>query len=416
MKKRLIISTIVFFCLAMNCWAGSFGWQGTYNKNSFDFLFPNNPIKQADRINCVKLDKSIRPGSWKEKIPFGICIDKSQNKVFFLNYNSFFKKSILAIKDSDIKKPEDVSVNKYGLIAVADSKANCVFLYQLNNNLKTAILTDKIQVSQPFRCEFLSDTQIVVMTKKNKVFLYKKSKHGYKQNNQASLKLTKELKGRKLADISVSRYRSIYIYMLTDNYLYKANIRGRILKKTKLQHNYTALENSYFGDIFLLNSKINSIDKYNANMRFLDRLDLSKYLKSPANDLAVYDSFGYLVVGAKTQGTYFGLGTDISFLNTEKSKSFSHNNAYRINFKLTFPSLVTISIRDKYNNVKKQLIKKKKLLSGPHTFFWDGKDSENRQLRGLMGVEIVAKARYSLTNIARKQCAINIAFQDKLAK
>jgi len=100
--------------------AKSFEQQDFFKKSKFDFLFPGNQLDSIYRIFATQLDDRFRPSSWSKRVPFGLCIDQTQKRAFYVSYRSFFKRDILEIDLSTVGQLEDVCSDAFGHIYITD--------------------------------------------------------------------------------------------------------------------------------------------------------------------------------------------------------------------------------------------------------------------------------------------------------
>ncbi len=104
LNKKIIFCILIVSLYSAKATAKSFELLGVYDKNKIRLFFPTFKAEEISRINCIQLDKDIRPGSWTDRIPFGAFIDKKNNKVFYSYYGSFFNKKIKEVKFEQIEE------------------------------------------------------------------------------------------------------------------------------------------------------------------------------------------------------------------------------------------------------------------------------------------------------------------------
>jgi hypothetical protein len=391
--------------------ASSFKMQETYTKSKLDFLFKDNPIKDVDRINCARLRKSLRPRTWKDRIPFGVCIDKTQNKAYFLYYKSFFQKAIIPIDNNSFSNLEDICVNDKGLIFVADSDRDSIFCFLLNKDLKSTTLKYIIPIKKPLRCEIIGNKEIAVLTQENKIVIFKTYQNKYIKKENISKKINSYFQKEKFIDISISTYKQTHVYVLSDKAIFKFDNSGNLLKSKDINSHYIAIENSYFGDLFLLSQSKNELIKYSGDLIELDQLIFPEEFNNRIQDITIYDSFGYLFLAGKETGLYYGLGVELKDYKISKKKKSSGGFFYTIDFLTTLSSIVSVEIEDDKGAALHTLLKEKKVPSGPHSIYLDENAFSIKSITSPLFVKVVAKARYSLSNTVTKK---NILYYNEI--
>jgi hypothetical protein len=394
LNKRCFWCFIIVVCLlVVDVFGQSFFNQGVYDGKKMFFLFKNFPVENMDKINCVMLEKQVRPASWPDRIPFGLCIDKKNKKIHYLYYGSFFTKEVRTIELGSESSPEDVSVDKKGFFYVTDSKINKVFCYRLQKDLKKVELENEIYVEKPSCIEVGPKDRLYVLSGKNQMVVFDKKDDKYTRLPKVESELRKTLKDKEIQDISISKK---YINILVGAELFVFNRVGRLVlhKGLKRKKGYGALENTIYGDVLVLNSDFKIIEKYSKQLEYLTEYDFSNDFKAVALDMTVYDSYGYVAICSNTKGIYYGLGVQVDDLKFFRRK----NNKYsEVNLKITFPSFVDITILDKNKREIKKVSNRRPMKSGSHVVVCRG-----LSLDSVGYAKIEVEPRYSIVNKVTK--------------
>jgi hypothetical protein len=394
----------IFYFLFLLIWqdkivlATSFELQYFINPKKLAFYFPKNHITQIDKINSIKLEKNLRTESWPDRVPFGVGIDKAQNKAFFIYYGSYLEKRIFEIVDSRFKNLEDICVDSKGRIFIADSAENKVFIFQLNQDLKEVNLIDTISIQSPFRLDKDYKETVFILTKENRLAVYLFDENKLIFMPELTKIITKVFTDKKLVlkDISITRYNRINI--LAVNKLIQFNYKGKIIKEINLSPEFIALDNTIFEDVLLLNSTKKYILKLSSDFEELDKLDIGDLFQEEPLDITVYDSFGYVAVNSWHFGAYYCLGVSVKDLEIRPKLLKNLTKGYDINFKITFPSWVSIDIYSDNGQLIKRLLKEKFLRAKTQHLSWNGKDENEKKCSGKYNIIIKARGKYSLAN------------------
>ena len=396
LKLKLFYKSFFFlFVLQSLVFATSFKKLGVMNEERIQFLFRDSPSLSLSRINSVKLDKSIRPSGWTDRIPFATFINDSDgSRAGIVEYPSFFKKRIRYIENDDIQNPVDIFSNSKGFISISCDESDRLFFYNYYPKQSKLMKSGMVSVKNP---------SVVYLNKRNETLVVSDSLYiiifdsdGTLVKKKVSSKINKLLDGQKIIDICINRYNELFV--LTDKNVFRISSRGNKLGILKLQQGYISIATSIYGDIFLLDSKNKKIDKYSRRLYFLDALDLTHW-NEPVLDICVLPEFGYLAVAGSKYGEYYGLG--LSF----KDESFKSvgKNLYHVTFVSTFPSTVKITVSGNKKFSVDTILEKQFFLAGEHTVLWDGKSNEGNSLRGMHSINIEGKGKYSLGNFEKVQ-------------
>ncbi|MFC1617246.1 hypothetical protein ACFL2K_03400 [Candidatus Margulisiibacteriota bacterium] len=396
--KKIFGFIFLINLLVVFLYAESFELQNVINKKKFQFYFPNKKIEQIDIINCAKLKKGLRPKFWPDRIPFCIGANTKANEVYYIYYNSFLNKQIITINNKAFKKIADLCVNQLGEIFVIDEAAAKLFIFKVSAALKSAELVQELNINEPKRCEINKyGTAVYVIDKNNNLNIFRKMgkefvlKDVHKLNNNNFIV-------NPIRDITISR--DDFIYLLTEKNIYKLNYKAEKIWKKPVKEDYSALENTFYGDLLLLNSKDKVVDKFTSELDYLASLDLKHLYKDTPKDITVYDTFGYVAVNAKNFGAYFGLMNEVKGLKVEKKKTPA-SSFYEISFQITMPSKITLTIFDQNGTKIEDILIKKIFKSGTHKVFW-------RSNLKKYSVKIKGKALYSVTNKFEKEIQVTL--------
>ncbi len=373
----------------------TFELQTVSDRKKIEFLFPGIQIQSIQRIQCVKLEKEIRPPIWKEKdhIPFVLFIDGLQNQAYYLYYYSIYKKDITPLVYPGSNSPSDICATSEGDIFVVDPTANLIAHFKLTPEKNILLEKNLISLKTPFRCETDGKDGLYVLSQENKMYIFKKdSSRLLKRDAELEMKINTAIGSEGVVDLTVTREKRLCL--LTTHRVIVFLEDGQLLYSYTHTQPYTAIENTFHGDILLLNAREKKITLFSRELYLLDVLDLSPWFQNLPVDITVYEPYGYLAAASPDFGAYFGLGTSLTSYWLELT-GHVRSSYFHIHFTLTFPSEVTVVIEDSQYKIKEILIQKHTLMAGPVTLFWDSSLSTKENLF----IRISAKALYSLANV-----------------
>lgn len=392
------LSVVCLFVLGSTTYGQSFELINTLSKNKRAFYFPGSGQFQVDRISSVQLNQQVRPDSWPNRIPFAACIDRTQNKAYYLQYFSLFKHRIKTIQHPDFGQLEDVTLSKSGSLFMVDSSRNQVFEYQLDKDL-TARYHQKFPTGPyPFRCEWGQNKSLYILTRENKINIFRKS---YRLTG-IEKRINATISNYQVKDLTI--LNNTQIIVLAQNYIFKFNSRGRLLQTLPTSSSFDGVGHSWYNDIFCLDTARKQVKKFNRNLELLDTVELDETFKGSPIDLTLYQPYGYLGITGSQFGAYYGLKTDLEDIKiTQSSDNFT------VGFKVTFPSLISIKIVDVNQNKVVQIMKDERLLSKSHSIHWDGKDQDGIVCKeGPYTLHLQAEGVYSLANVIKKDLFFSI--------
>ncbi len=398
-KKHLILLGILGAITINPIDGAPFEFQSSLNTTSLNLFFQNATLKNVNRINCTKLIKDLRPDAWTNRIPLALCIDHTLKRAFYINYHSFFKKELIAIKHPDLNNPSDICATPQGDIFIIDTNAHQLFHFKVSPKENTLTFQNKYPIESPLRCETNEQNKLVI-TSKEKVTSFTIYNTILKENqayNYILNQLLKDLMPTFVIDITLSRYNQLSI--LTDSTLVTLDASGQTIQKKPIQQPYTAIENSIYGDLFLLNSTKKTVDKFTKNLEPLQTLSIGGYFNKPPMDLTIYESHGYLVIAEPEYGLYYGMGTSIKNLAFNTLKGQPNKQISHINFTLTFPSKVQITLLNKNKEIVDNILTETTLMANNHSILWDPPPLTHKDYI----IQVTASALYSLGNTTKKQ-------------
>ncbi|MBI60043.1 hypothetical protein CL657_02350 [bacterium] len=347
--------------------------------------FPHNPVKNIHTIDLAMIKKNQSPKFWPHRIPFVAGISNNQTKLFYYQFEPLgFSKLI----DIPIDTPPiiDVAVMEDG--GVFSITSSNLYTHNYDFDLKSIQLDSKLPLKDPLKCSTNHINKVAILFK-NSIQLYR-----YKTTKRFSLLSVSEqinsiLKDHSCKNLSITS--SGYLLILTESNILFFSPNGILLQSVPNTGKFDLVDFTSFGDYILGSSSYNRLAKYSPNGFLLFE---SSFLKPAENlkELAIYQPYGNLCLISNEEGAYYSMTTSLTIQSGSYSLDNHNQLSIKTSFLLTFPSIVSIQIRDSDSSI--MLTKEKKLTAGIHHLNWDKLDPKFQN----KSIQVTAKGLYSESN------------------
>ncbi len=176
-----------------------------------------------------------------------------------------------------------------------------------------------------------------------------------------------------------THYKSPFMVVvdLDGTRLQKFDLNGNFIKSANIENTgfadgkffYLALD--YYSNIWVTDFENHCIHKFDRNLEFLTTFgkkgnDDREFIEP--RGISIYKRFGQVFIAEKESAQYYWIGTDIKDL---KVSLRNENNLIALNFFLTEPSLLTLTVSSKNNNFEKKIFERNKFFSGQQIVYFN---------------------------------------------
>ena len=323
--------------------------------------FPGNKLTQVSSIDMSMISKNDIPRFWPQRIPFVAGISGENKNLFYYQFEplGYSKLIDIPVNDGPIK---DVAVTSDGSIFSITN--NFLYIHTFDFKQKKIIKLSEEKMQSTLKCVSNHSNKVAILSK-HSLMLYRYKNKSLNKLKSTSKKINSILKNYNCKNIAINS-KGEFIVVTKKSLLFFSSF-GVLLNEIPNTFTFDLVDFTSYGDYIVGSSKNTTLAKYTSTGVLLFE---SKYLipEEALKDIAIYQPYGNIALFGNENGAYYSMKTS---LNVENTTSIIQDNLLSITtrFKLTFPSLVSISILDSDNNPI-LLEQQKKLPAGIHQLTW----------------------------------------------
>ncbi|MAQ64394.1 hypothetical protein CL647_04490 [bacterium] len=355
----------------------------TYNQ--LHLQFPDNKLTDISTLDISMISKRKSPMFWPQRIPFAAGISTKQNNLFYYKFEPLGFSQLIDIPIAD-PPIYDVSITEDG--AIFSITSNNFYIHHYDFKSETISEQSKTSVQSPIKCVSNHLFKVGLLFS-NSIELYR-----YRNDKLSLLKSITSKVNSALSDyicLNMAINSKGYILVICETDLLFFSPHGILLTSTPNTNSYQFADFTSYGDFILGSSKNTTLAKYT----FTGTLLFTTSYLNPSNllsDIIIYQPYGNLCLFSTDFGAYYTMKTSLTVDHTSYTPSDT-NLSIDSKFKITFPSIVSISIIDAENNIV-FLEKEKKFIAGNHEFSWVNLDPNIQK----KSINFTAKGLYSNSN------------------
>ena len=360
--NRYKLSCILWACIQCFVFSDNVYLLNTSTYKTLKLHFPFTEINAISTFDMAQLTEETRPSLWPKRIPFVAGIATNEKKGFYYHYETIgFSKLNIIESTSHLS---DIAVTSKGHIFTLEETQNKLTHYRYNVKEKSLNIISDHHIPNPIKMDINKKNKCIIINK-NECLVYQITrKHKIKPLKRLMKTINDALDSNELlVNASITNKNDIII--LSENYIYFFNFKGKVIKKIPNTHNFNLIDSTTYSDILIGSTETQIYQKFNNKGVLLTPILFDRFKTSPPQDMVIYKPYGNIALFNLSEGRYYTMGTELT-INNIATKETQNTFTIETTFTTTFPSYVSVYLKNKKE--KKILLEEKKLLSNTHDY------------------------------------------------